>query len=278
MASVNTLAPAAIGATRLHDPARAWVVLRQQSALLLQSRRVAFILVGTTAVLLLCEMVSQAFERNGIPSGGAPIAVVMMNSWLWLIGMAWAVAVWREENPARRAFHSSLPVDRAWHDVARVVVGGFWLCVAIAVALGLGALIALQRGQWDRLAEVPGWVAASAFIAPLLLYTLASAAAVALNRPAEWILGGPIVLIALMFGAEWLGVQVVIEGMEQLFIGRYGLAAVLMAGDQTAQVVTSSMVPSAHAASGGVWLAGAALWAAVSAGVLAFAASRRRLG
>jgi hypothetical protein len=271
--------------TRLHPPPAYTTVIGRQAWLLLVSWR-GPVLAGSLVGLVL--MLDATFRTLTAGSPGPwPPAVVEILGWFWALGVLWGTGVWREETPAKRGYHTSLPVDRAAHDLARVLAGAAWLVGCVALVLTVGALAAARGGQLGVVAALPAWVWVGAFTAPLLTYTLTSAFAVALNRPLEWMLLGLVTVFALAIAAEWAGVGWLLRGVGFVAGGDYGLATAVAHPAMSARRLFLGVNPAIGvddaaivqiAALDGRWLASLAAWATVAVGALAFALTRRRLG
>jgi hypothetical protein len=105
----------------------------------------------------------------------------------WTLGLpflaaTWPAFLWRDEGPAQRRYHWSLPADRGWHDLARVAAGAIW--IAILTVLVFTVIAAWLPG--GRLGMIPArWF----FMTLLAAYGLGSIAALTTERPLLWIMG-----------------------------------------------------------------------------------------
>ena len=75
-------------------------------------------------------------------------------NWVWVIGLLWGTTIWRDERPARRNYHASLPVDRAmtmaeamrvvqWNGrISRVLLHGISTIALLLALVGLYAVTA----------------------------------------------------------------------------------------------------------------------------------------
>ena len=173
------------------------------------------------------------------------------------------LAVWRSEEPARRTYLWSMPVERDWHQLAKNASGWAWLMFAVAayllwvVALALitGSEIGVGRetvflgesfrnaqpGDWLRIrVEMAGWQWAVPFVAATATYLLGSAAALGSNHPWRWIAGG--VVGFLVLGAVTEGIaelQSVNDFWESIVTGRYGLGTLFTGQVGAPEVFTS---------------------------------------
>jgi hypothetical protein len=114
--------------------------------------------------------------------------VEVLTKGLVFLAAVWPAFLWRDEGPAQRRYHWSLPADRGWHDLARVAAGAIW--IAILTVLAFTAIAVWLPG--GRGVTIPArW-----FVMILLgAYGMGSIAALTTERPLMWILG------AIAFGA-----------------------------------------------------------------------------
>lgn len=215
-----------------------------------------------------------------------------------LLALFAPLAVWRGEEPSRRAYFWSLPVERGSHTLLKVlagwawlmaVVGGFLLVIALLAratdgALSLGpALLPLRElpeGTERTMADVfhhpwpmAPWQWLAPFAGATVMYLLGSILVLSTDHPWRWIAG-------LLFGAMLvaaLGTELGGRTVQAVAEGPYGLALLVTGGREalglpvrapTGQVLeVSAFVPDPAG-----WARAAALWTALSlAGVLAAA-------
>ena len=124
-----------------------------------------------------------------------PVLIPLHVTIVFLGGVA-AVLVWHNEAPQNRRYHWSMPVRRELHDIMRIVAGAFWLIVAIAIYAALAWFMEEPQVREHWLANATYfWL--SIFITPLLMYLLATIAALMAGRPMLW-LGGILSAIAIL--------------------------------------------------------------------------------
>jgi hypothetical protein len=200
---------------------------------------------------------------------------------MFLVGMLIPFGVWRSEDPARRAYHWSMPVARGPHTVMKLASGWAWLMIATVLYVVFIILLANVTGMitgrpaWDGTAPAWEWVAA--FTAPTLGYLITSTAVIGSDHPWRWIGGvliGYGVLVALLkaFGLESLAIV-----LSSIFDGRYGLNAALFGstrGGPGIHVGVSSETIIALRMSS--WLVAMPLWIIGSAIAVAVASYRHR--
>jgi len=217
-----------------------------------------------------------------------------------IVGVFGPIAVWKGEEPARRAYLWAQPVDRTRHSLLKVLGGWAWVMVAIAVfVLWIAAMARLTGGELslgdtrvlvNPLPEgaaptaadfvthrwpVPAWQWLVPFGAATAMYLLCSIVVLFSSHPWRWfaglIVGGTLVGIlgeaGVGFG-EWM-IHTVVEG-------RYGLE-VLVTGSSSEVVAVAApggrQVPAlVYVPQPGAWLGAVALWTGLGlAGVLAAA-------
>lgn len=178
-------------------------------------------------------------------------------------------AIWRDEEPIRRAYHWSMPVSRSTHTLTKALAGWVWLIGVTAAWLflivSIDALAQRIVGTTSPHREVlSGWVLLVPFTAVTTAYLLGSAAAVGARTPLVWIAGLPTIYFGASLIFEVLGFADGARSMMAAFSGRYGALAA-MAG-----FIRVDREPDLYR-----WLVVAALWSCV-AGILLYAVSSRR--
>ncbi len=108
------------------------------------------LLLGMAALILV-------FEPMGSP-GGADFDVADMTWPLLVLGLFAPLAVWKAEEPSRRGYLWSMPVDRFRHTLVRAGSGWAWLMGLVAVYLAWGMGIPLLTG--GNIVLNPQWEAA----------------------------------------------------------------------------------------------------------------------
>lgn len=151
---------------------------------------------------------------------------------MFLVGLLFPLGVWRSEDPARRAYHWSMPIARGAHTVMKMLAGWLWLMMATAVFLlfniGLASAVSLITGQTVSQSAAPAWIFIAAFTAPTIGYLLTSIPVIGSNHPWRWI-GGVVIGLAVLIAAfRSFGMQEVSDALNAIFNGTYGLNAGLL--------------------------------------------------
>lgn len=133
----------------------------------------------------------------------------------------WPSLLWRGEPFGRRHYHWSLPVSHGAHDLARIVAGGLWVGVVVAM-LVVGNYISIwplgmmmEQSMSDIMAYAVGL---------LTLYCVASVFTLVVARPARWSFG--ILTVYLLLWAPMSLSSVprwAYRAWAAPFVGRYGL-------------------------------------------------------
>lgn len=217
-----------------------------------------------------------------------------------VFGLFGAVAVWKGEEPARRGYFWSQPVDRARHSLMKVFGGWAWVVVAVAGFMLWAAVLAGLTGGELSLGDtriplrpfsedapltaadylvhawpVPGWMWLVPFAAATAMYLLGSIVVLSTNHPWRWfaglVVGGTLLGVlgeaGVGFG-EW-AVHTLVEG-------RYGLETLVTGSDSEVVAVAApggrQVGALAYVPKPGDWLVAVALWTGPAlAGVLAAA-------
>ncbi|MDQ2889442.1 MAG: hypothetical protein M3R65_02665 [Gemmatimonadota bacterium] len=158
---------------------------------------------------------------------------------LILLALLYPFAVWKNEDPARRAYHWAMPIARGPHTLLKVAAGWAWLMIAVAVYLlfiiVVGALLSLIRGDAFALGTASGWEWLAAFTAPTLMFLLASIAVIGSDHAWRWIAGtyfGYWIVVGLLFA---FGMPEVSQALGAIVNGTYGLNAALVGASHEGQ-------------------------------------------
>jgi hypothetical protein len=225
-------------------------VLRLQLQLLWSSRRAPYLLVLLLGMVAIIELIVWRLSAHGVRA--AELFAEMLPL-LIVLGALWPTVVWRDEGPARRFAHWSMPVDVSAHDLLRVLAGALWLAAAIVAAYAAALAFAALHGTTSALVGAGALHFIGFLLAPLLTYVLVSILAVAVNRPLEWLMALYAAMVVLILLTVSGGVQVV----ERLFyhvLGPrpWGLWHAVYSGPESA--VGDSAAAGAWLASWGVWM------------------------
>jgi hypothetical protein len=206
-------------------------------------------------VLFLAES-GGAAQRFGVPS------VIVAALAALPFPAVWALFVWNGEWRQPRAYHWSLPVPRAAHDLARVAAGAVVLMGAYLVLAVAGALVAARHGGWERFAAIgPGWI--SFFAGSLASYLVFSPVALWCHSPA--VQRGIVIFFAVWIVAAIVDLDAVNLVLDRLvWLGDWGIGPAIVGGFEREGDV-----------GGGGSLASAAVWIAVGIAVTCLAATWR---
>jgi hypothetical protein len=228
-------------------------VLMRQHLLLWWTRRLAFLgllLFGSLAVLEFVVWRAQFEELTTtmLAAGMLPV--------LAIIGGVWALVVWREEEPARRQYHWSMPVDVTVHDLLRVLAGGSWLLVVLLAFYVTVYALAALHGDTEYLRQLGAAYFFAQVFVPLLAYLLLSVLTVGSGKPLHWLTGLYVVLVVTLLVADASNM-----GLERYFqaaLGpeRWGLAFAFTGGGPVGDAPLSAWVSS--------WL----LWMVIATGAV----------
>lgn len=254
-------------------------------------------LLATLTLLFLWSMLQarregSQFGFNTAPQMGVPGI---------LLGLIVPLVVWKSEDPSRRSYLWSLPVDRGWHQLAKSGSGWLWFMGSIAAYLLWGIVLALLSGSDPSLSrevvylgDLPGrmteeswrviesraplWQWALPFVAGTATYLAGTAAALLSRHPWRWLAGAVIGYLLVLGILEAAGQRAAVELWASLVKGPYGLE-VLMTGNADHWVEVPR--PGSRALWWQVnqpdlrsWLTAAAIWTG-AAGLAALYATRR---
>ena len=276
--------------TLLHPlPRRDAVVREQLRTVGFSLRREAMLVAGGLGALTAWILSIYGKYRGGsvnlVPDAMTPAV---------LLALFAALAVWKGEDPARRGYHWSMPVDHADHAMAKALSGWAWLVAAMgAYAAWLAAMALVTRGNF---AVESGWVNGSRtydavaawrwlvpFAGATILYLFGTALALASRHPWRWLGGGAVGFVFLAAWAASIGGRTPLhELVETLWGAEYGL-----------RTAVTGLSPDGHShqprglfhlgswglePAFGAWASAAALWLAASLGAAALAARRQPRG
>ena len=294
--------------TRARQPRLRAVLLEQVRATGFLMRRPALIAAILAVLTLLSALQSASRE--------VPVTLYQWPTVLpGLMGAMLPIAVWARDERFGPGFLWTLPVDRRWHALTKVLAGWAWLMGGVVlfslwsvahtlisggqvlppetlhvVSVHASPRIPLDPAALRTVRWVPGpliWVVP--FTAATTCYLLASALVLGSRRPLHWVTGTVLSYTLLAVAGEpasaKLGVGWLADAPERLLgmllDSRYGLDALLTARIDslsiTATLTTGGRIMVWRGVPGiGDWLAATLLWG--GAGLLALwtAASRHR--
>src|SRR5919198_1797776 len=142
--------------TTLHAPPPWRIVAREQvRAVGLAIRTEALLVVGLLLLFLVAAVGTAVRARNdphmnaGFMYG--PGATIPMS----ILALLLPFGVWRTEEPSRRDYHWSMPVDQMHHTLTKVLIGWMWMMLLVAAyllfLLGLWANTVVVAGEQVRL-------------------------------------------------------------------------------------------------------------------------------
>jgi hypothetical protein len=277
-----------VDSTLLHPlPRRDAVVREQLRTVGLSLRREGMLVAGGLGALSAWIL----SVHLGRPWGGPRVSLVpdaMVPA--VLLALFAALAVWKGEDPARRGYHWSMPVDHADHAMARTFSGWAWLVAAIGGYVAWLALMAVATGgevgvetRGEITDAVAGWRWLVPFGGATILYLFGTALALASRHPWRWLGGGAVGFVFLAAWAASIGGHTPLHGLiETLWGGEYGLRTAI-----------TGLSPDGHSYDPrglfylgswglepvfGAWVSAAALWLAGALGAATLAAHRQPRG
>jgi hypothetical protein len=211
-----------------------------------------------------------------------------------LLALFAALAVWKGEDPARRGYHWSMPVDHADHAMAKTFSGWAWLVAAVggyvawlavmAVATGGELGVETRWGTTGKISEtVAGWRWMVPFAGATILYLFGTALALASRHPWRWLGGGAVAFVFMAAWAASIGGRTPLhELIETLWVGEYGLRTAItgLSPDRYEETSHGLFYLGSYGlepAFGG-WVSAAALWLAGALGAATLAAHRQPRG
>jgi len=214
------------------------------------------------------EMFAEA-DFGLVPTPGLLVVILSFVASMFT-SLFWALSVWAGEGPSRRAYHWTMPISRASHDLARVAAGGLWLLTGILI-MWLAVVVGLAvGGRLDALAAVSamGWV--NYVVAPVIVYLLVSIAAVSSDRAGR--------LVAFVFlgtmGSYMLFTLINLEPVAGVFHeiidGTFGYQRALT------DAFFHDIVPLSERSNPVPWMWRALMWFGIALGTLITVARRHR--
>jgi hypothetical protein len=261
-------------------------VFMRQFVLLWQTRRAA-VLAVLPGSLLLVELFAwrlRSLEPDGpLSNGGVPTSIfASLLPLLIATAVLWPLVVWRDETPAKRQYHWSMPVDVSAHDALRVAAGAVWLMIALGVFYLMGSVSAAAHGTSDMLRLLGPALPLSFVLVPVLVYLLVSALPLGTNRPLEWLIGSYLALAVLILGVEAAGAHFVERGFYHVLGSRpWALTFTVVHGPNAlmgehAAAISGEAVRYDSGVTWGVWLGSLLLWLLISVACIGAVSAYRR--
>jgi len=224
---------------------------------------VAGLLAALTIVSILMAIRAANDPHTNVGFGYAAAAAIPTS----IVALIFPFGVWRSEEPSRRDYHWSMPVNRGQHTLTKLAVG--WAYLMLLVALYLVFLLALWAdavfvaGETVRVSAQP-WEWLVPFTAATVAYVLMSAILVGTDHPWRWVFSIAAVYLFVFAMLSAVGLDGVRRAFTNVLAGLFGLNAAVFG-----QVETSDGPSSAR------WLLSTGIWTII--GVLGlFAGTRRR--
>ena len=257
------------------------VAVEQIRAAGLRLRAVGVILLGTIMLFGgIAIRVSMNYQHSNAthPPRGAPAFgfAPEVSSLLMYLALILPAALWHEETPSRRMYHSSMPIERSTHALTKALAGWTWAMLGTFVfVLFVVVIDAITRnivGASGPLFQgIEPWEWLVPFTSVTIAYMLSSAAAIGAETPAVWVVGPPVIYAGVAIVLAMLNLPHVSESMLKLFSGYYGAAAALGGQVHGVDALGHALGPSA-----GRWLGATAIWGTGAAAILVLVSKRRR--
>jgi hypothetical protein len=236
-------------------------VLREQfSAVGLSLKREAMVVAGF--LTLFTAFIVLQPHGSGVPL--TPMAGVVAA----LAALLLPMVVWKGEDPARRGYHHAMPVEQGPHAIARGAAGWAWAMAGVAAFFAWMGLLSATTG--GSVANVEPWQWLAPFAGATVMYLFGSALSLVSPRPWKWL--GLGVIGYFFLNAFRLSAQPLVEAVNSLIAGYYGLSTVL-----TGLVHREVRLPGEHWMSPdlGAWLTSTAAWMFMALTLFIWAAHRQ---
>jgi len=205
----------------MNPPPAFFDVLREQFAAVGLSLRREGLAVGLCMLIFTAVLLLRQFD-----GGPARLPFTFkMGIATAMMALLLPMAVWKGEEPARRGYHQSMPVDHGDHAIARGAAGFGWMLAGVGAFFGwMGALTLLTGGQVE--AGAP-WQWLAPVIGATVTYLLGSALTLVSARPWRWLGGGAVAYLFLGLFRNVDGVSPLVDLADAVFSGRFGLRTLL---------------------------------------------------
>ncbi|HKP74671.1 MAG TPA: hypothetical protein VJT67_03975 [Longimicrobiaceae bacterium] len=178
------------------------------------------------------------------------------------------MAVWKGEEPARRGYHQSMPVDHGDHAIARGAAGLGWTLAAVGAFFGWMGLLTLATGGSVEAGEPWQWLAP--VIGATVTYLLGSALTLVSARPWRWLGGGAVAYLFLGMFRRSDGLTPLVDLVDAVFTGRFGLRTLLTGLVRNPADTYPWMVPDL-----GAWITTVWIWVVMAVAAFLVAAHRQ---
>lgn len=160
------------------------------------------------AVLTALPMTVLAASLHGV--GSVALGDLVQATWMvpTLLSVVWpAIVTWKDDAPSGRAYHWTLPVDRARLQLLRAAAGWVHLLTGLAVGITLGW--ATGASIHDGMAVGRGAVLAAVIPGATVLYLVGTLPALTTDRPLLWLFAAFLAVsglqgLSMALGWNWL--------------------------------------------------------------------------
>ena len=169
-----------------------------------QRELLVFMGIGTLLALFGTINVSMRVSVGGESILAFPRLMVVY-PFLLAFAVIWPLSVWGDKGSSWRAYHQAMPIDRRVHDLARILMGGAWMFMAIALMVLLGSGFILRSDTSGMISDLAPWFWIAFFTGPATVYLGSSIVALASKHPLAWIVGIPFGALGLVLAVRPLG-------------------------------------------------------------------------
>lgn len=208
-------------------------------------------------------------ESFNVPLTRVTAALLVALGTLLVVAWFGPFKLWEGEPPSKREYHWSMPVAKHRHDLARVAAGVVLLMGWALVLYGSVVILALFGGQLAGFAGVGPRVWLCLFLGPIVWYLVTSFFTVHKEHPSGWLWSIIGATAAVTTFSALLPLGPVVEALEFVLFGRWGIV-------QAVGGPVAASVLELDEAVAKTWPLSWALWAAVLAAAVVWAARDRR--
>jgi hypothetical protein len=247
---------------RAMNPVPGWMdVLREQfSSVALAMKREAMVVAGFLG-LFTAFVLLQPYGGDVTLTPSAGIAAA-------LAAVLVPMVIWKNEDPARRGYHHSMPVDHGPHAIARGAAGLAWTMAGVTAFFAWLGLLTVATG--GNVANVEPWQWLAPYAGATVTYLLGSALTLVTSRPWKWLGLGAIGFFFVNV-LHW-SARPLADAVNSLLSGYYGLTTVLrgLVHHEVRAPGERWLVPDA-----GAWLTATFLWMALALTLFLWASYRQ---
>jgi hypothetical protein len=234
------------------------------------------VLIATLSVLALVAIFRA--RQNPAHNPNLDLSPEMLIPAIFLAFLA-PLSIWKSEEPSRRSYHWSMPVDRSVHTLTKNTSGWVWFMIAMMAFILWGLLMALITGGdlgVERGQAIPAWRWIHPFVAATIAYLVGSTVVLASDHPWRWFAGIVLGFVLVTNILRAAGMPDLAMALQSVWEGNWGLEVALTGSTEVPTEVTrrdgTTMIrlidrPDFHA-----WIRAALLWLGIgTAGVVAAA-------